>query len=101
MFLPQIVAEHLVSQVKAEVKIQSMCGHHPFIVNAPFYWQTHKQLYLVSQYYPGGELLDLIRQYNGPFPEPVVRIYVAEIALALGKYNWSLVKTIVAFARYK
>ncbi|KAI5716265.1 hypothetical protein M8J76_003687 [Diaphorina citri] len=79
----QILAEDLIAQVKAEVKIQSMCGHHPFIVNAPFYWQTHKQLYLVSQYYSGGELLDLIREYNRPFPEPVVRIYVAEIALAL------------------
>uniref|UniRef100_A0A8D8W4Y1 Serine/threonine-protein kinase S6KL n=1 Tax=Cacopsylla melanoneura TaxID=428564 RepID=A0A8D8W4Y1_9HEMI len=79
----QILSEDLVAQVKAEVKIQSMCGHHPFIVNAPFYWQTHKQLYLVSQYYEGGELLDLIRSYNGPFPEPVVKIYVAEMALAL------------------
>ncbi|KAL1450465.1 hypothetical protein WDU94_002831 [Cyamophila willieti] len=33
----QILSEDLVAQVKAEVKIQSMCGHHPFIVNAPFY----------------------------------------------------------------
>jgi len=32
--------------VKDEVGIQSMCGHNPFIVNCPFFWQSRKQLFI-------------------------------------------------------
>lgn len=35
-------------------------------------------------YIPGGELFSLVDKY-GCLPEEVVRIYVAEIALAIGK----------------
>lgn len=38
----------------------------------------------VSQYMPCGELLKLWQEY-GSLPEEIVRLYVAEIALALGK----------------
>ena len=39
----------------------------------------------VTQFIGGGELYSLIQEY-GCLSEDVVRIYVAEIALALGKY---------------
>ncbi|XP_063226239.1 serine/threonine-protein kinase S6KL isoform X2 [Bacillus rossius redtenbacheri] len=78
----QIIADRAVQQVKDEVHIQSVCGHHPFIVNCPFYWQNRKRLFIVSNYVPGGELLKLCQEY-GPLPEELVKIYVAEIALAL------------------
>jgi serine/threonine protein kinase len=38
----------------------------------------------VSEFVSGGELLDLCQSY-GILPEELVRIYVAEISLALGK----------------
>lgn len=38
----------------------------------------------VSNYVSGGELLSLCQQY-GPLPEELAAIYIAEIALALGK----------------
>jgi serine/threonine protein kinase len=38
----------------------------------------------VSEYMPGGELLGLWQQY-GALPEPLVQVYIAEIALAIGK----------------
>ncbi|KAJ4439210.1 hypothetical protein ANN_07329 [Periplaneta americana] len=78
----QIISENAVQQVKDEVSIQSMCGHNPFVVNCPFYWQGRKQLFIVSEYMPGGELLDLC-QHCTVLPEELVRIYVAEIALAI------------------
>ncbi|XP_071447055.1 serine/threonine-protein kinase S6KL isoform X2 [Hetaerina americana] len=78
----QIIADNAIKQVKDEVMIQSMCGHHPFIVNCPFFWQSKKQLFIVSTFIPGGELLRLWNNY-GPLPEEVVKIIIAEIALAL------------------
>lgn len=78
----QIISENAVQQVKDEVGIQSMCGHNPFIVNCPFFWQSRKQLFIVSDFVTGGELLELCQSY-GLLPEELVRIYVAEISLAI------------------
>lgn len=78
----QIVANNAIQQVKDEVKIQQLCGHHPFIVNCPYYWQSRKKLYIVSDFISGGELLKLLQDV-GRLPDDVVRIYVAEIALAI------------------
>ncbi|XP_059488241.1 serine/threonine-protein kinase S6KL isoform X2 [Neocloeon triangulifer] len=78
----QLISESGVNQVKNEVSIQSMCGHHPFILNCPFYWQSRKKLFIVSEYMPGGELLALWQKY-GALPQELSRIYIAELALAL------------------
>lgn len=78
----KVIGESAIQQVKDEARIQSTCGHNPFIVNCPFYWQSRKQLYIVSDFVSGGELLDLCRTI-GAFPEPLVQIYIAELALAL------------------
>lgn len=94
-----------------------MVGHHPFIVNSTHRWQGRKTLYIrmfllfvflpllyisneytimfltkvnniaVTDYVSGGELFSLVEKYNC-LPEKVVRIYVAEIALAIGKINF-------------
>ncbi|XP_020286242.1 serine/threonine-protein kinase S6KL-like [Pseudomyrmex gracilis] len=77
-----IVAENAVMQAKQEVAIQRMVGHHPFIVNSIHRWQGRKTLYILMDYIPGGELFSLVDKY-GCLPEEVVRIYVAEIALAI------------------
>ncbi|XP_049861963.1 serine/threonine-protein kinase S6KL [Schistocerca gregaria] len=78
----QILSQNAVEQVKDEVRIQSVCGHHPFIVNCPYFWQNRKRLFIVTDYIAGGELLRICQDY-GPLPEELVRVYVAEIALAL------------------
>ncbi|XP_014484143.1 PREDICTED: serine/threonine-protein kinase S6KL isoform X2 [Dinoponera quadriceps] len=77
-----IVAENAVIQAKQEVAIQRMVGHHPFIVNSTHRWQGRKTLYILTDYIPGGELYSLVEEY-GCLPENVVRIYVAEVALAI------------------
>ncbi len=48
-------------------------------------WQSRSQLYTVLQYVMGyGDLYTLWRDY-GPFDEDAVRIYAAEISLAIGQ----------------
>ncbi|XP_072161707.1 serine/threonine-protein kinase S6KL isoform X3 [Bemisia tabaci] len=78
----QIINDKAVQQVKNEVKIQSMCGHHPFVVNCPYYWQTKRELFIVSDYVEGGELSDLLNKF-APFSDELAKIYIAELALAI------------------
>lgn len=78
----KIIAENCVKQAKEEVAIQRMVGHHPFIVNSIHRWQSRKTLYILMDYISGGELLSLVEEF-GCLSEEVVRIYVAEIALAI------------------
>ncbi|KAF7274285.1 hypothetical protein GWI33_013047, partial [Rhynchophorus ferrugineus] len=42
----KILTENSVKQVKEEVQIQKICGHHPFIVNCVLNWQSRKQLFI-------------------------------------------------------
>ncbi|XP_034182384.1 ribosomal protein S6 kinase like [Osmia lignaria lignaria] len=78
----KVVAENGIMQAKQEVSIQKLVGHHPFILNCSHRWQGRKTLYILTDYINGGELFSLIEQH-GSLPENVVRIYVAEIALAI------------------
>ncbi|XP_074643280.1 serine/threonine-protein kinase S6KL-like isoform X2 [Tubulanus polymorphus] len=78
----QVIIEGAVKQSKDEATIQYMVGHHPFIVKAHWYWQSRKLLYIVSDYVPNGELFTLW-QYHGAFPENLVKLYIAELALVI------------------
>ncbi|CAG9561775.1 unnamed protein product [Danaus chrysippus] len=78
----QVVSDNAVRQVKEEARIQAAVGHHVFIAGSVSRWQTKKRLYIVSEYIPGGELLALIEKY-GKLPENLVKIFLAEIAIAL------------------
>ncbi|XP_050684701.1 serine/threonine-protein kinase S6KL isoform X2 [Leptidea sinapis] len=78
----QIVSENAIGQVKEEARIQSAIGHHIFIAGAVSRWQTKKRLYIVSEYIPCGELLALLEKYS-TLPEELVKIFVAEIAIAI------------------
>ncbi|CAG9863547.1 unnamed protein product [Phyllotreta striolata] len=78
----KVVKDNSVQQVKDEVQIQRICGHHPFIVNCPVNWQSRKRLYIVTDFVEGGELFALIKTYL-TLPVELVRLYVAQIALAI------------------
>jgi serine/threonine protein kinase len=56
--------------------------HHPFIVNLEFAFQTPSKFYLGIEYAPGGELFYQIQQ-RGELPFEDIRIYMAEICLAI------------------
>lgn len=53
---------------------------------------------LVFEYKSGGELLHLIEKY-GPLSEEIARIYVAEIAVAIGIWFTTLYRFV--FGSYK
>ncbi|EAY18850.1 AGC family protein kinase [Trichomonas vaginalis G3] len=59
-----------------------MKAHHPFIVQLFFAFQNPSKFYLGLEYVPGGELFYHLTK-RGTFPINEVRLYSAEIALAL------------------
>ncbi|XP_041782886.1 ribosomal protein S6 kinase-related protein isoform X2 [Anopheles merus] len=74
-----IVLSDAVGQVRDEVKIQTVCGHHPFIVPCVDYWQDRTRLFLLSEFFSNGELFHRLKS----FTSQLVQLYVAELALAI------------------
>merc|ERR1719192_1873480 len=77
-----IIARNQVEHTKAERKILQTLDH-PFLMNLRFAFQTKEKLYLVLDYVRGGELFFHLKN-NRRFTEDVAKLWVAEIALALG-----------------
>ncbi|KAL9885574.1 ribosomal protein S6 kinase like isoform 3-T4 [Glossina fuscipes fuscipes] len=75
----KIIAESSVQQIKNEVDIQKVCGHYPFIVRQIDIWQNRHNLHILSEYVPNGELFSKICTFS----LDLIRLYLAEIALAL------------------
>ncbi|XP_067640585.1 serine/threonine-protein kinase S6KL-like isoform X2 [Eurosta solidaginis] len=75
----RIIEENSVQQIKDEADIQKLCGHHPFIVQQVDSWQNRRNLHILSEYVPNGELFSKITHFS----LDLVRLYLAEIALAI------------------
>lgn len=56
--------------------------NHPFLMRLYAAFQTYENLYLVLEYIPGGELFFHLRK-RGSFPEQIVRLYAAQLLLAI------------------
>jgi len=77
-----IIARNQVEHTKAERKIlQSL--QHPFLMTLRYAFQSKEKLYFVLDYLRGGELFFHLKK-NRRFTEEVARIWIAQIALALG-----------------
>lgn len=57
--------------------------HHPFLMALRFAFQSKDKLYMVLDYFPGGELYFHLKQQRR-FSEEIARLWVAEVALAFG-----------------
>ena len=55
---------------------------HPFIVSLRYAFQTPEKLYIILDYFTGGELFFHLKS-TGRFPEKRAKFYAAEIALAI------------------
>lgn len=55
---------------------------HPFIVRLRYAFQNSENLFLIMDYYPGGDLGNALNQ-EGSFTESRAKNYIAEIVLAL------------------
>ncbi|XP_055373325.1 ribosomal protein S6 kinase alpha-5 [Condylostylus longicornis] len=71
-------AEH----TKTERQVLELIRSSPFLVEMHYAFQTEERLYLVLDYVSGGELFTHLYK-NEHFTEDEVRIYIAEIVLAL------------------
>jgi serine/threonine protein kinase len=70
-----------IQHTKTERKILEFVNH-PFIVSLKFAFQSETKLYLVMDYYNGGELFYHLRK-NKRFNEKESRFYLAQIILAI------------------
>ena len=77
-----IIARNQVEHTRAERQILQQL-QHPFLMTLRYAFQSKTKLYFVLDYYQGGELFFHLKQKRR-FSESVARLYVAEIALALG-----------------
>ncbi|XP_006821121.1 ribosomal protein S6 kinase-related protein-like [Saccoglossus kowalevskii] len=77
-----VIKNDIVKQCKQEALIQSVLCRHPFIITAMYMWQTRTHLFLVTDYLDHGDLFTLWAMEHY-FTEDIVRIYAAELALAL------------------
>ena len=70
-----------IQHTKTERKILEFVNH-PFIVSLKFAFQSDTKLYLVMDYYNGGELFYHLRK-NNRFNEEQAKFYLAQIILAI------------------
>jgi serine/threonine protein kinase len=77
----QLLARKQVAHTQTERKVLEEIDN-PFIVSLRFAFQTSDKLYMILDYFTGGELFFHLKQ-NGRFPEDRARFYAAEIVLAL------------------
>lgn len=75
----EIINGNAIRQLKDEVDIQTICGHHPFVAKCITYWQSKTKVFLLSNFYENGELFQKFKK----IPLELVRLYIAEISLAL------------------
>ena len=84
--LKQLNKEFLVKQKQlkyaiGECKILAYLNH-PFIIKMNFAFQTPKNLYMVLDYCPNGDLMTHLGEKTR-FPEAVCRFFIAEVILAI------------------
>lgn len=70
-----------IEHTKTEKKVLEIVDH-PFIVSLKYAFQTPKKLYLIMEYYSGGELFYLLK-HCGRFNEKEAKFYFAQIVLVI------------------
>jgi len=80
-----LVARQQVDHTKAERDILENI-QHPFLMGLRYAFQTPSKLYMVMDYFKGGELFYHLKNKRR-FSEAEAKIFVAEVALALGKLH--------------
>ncbi|NXT33266.1 CTRO kinase, partial [Pelecanoides urinatrix] len=77
-----LLAQEHVSFFEEERSILSQ-STSPWIPQLQYAFQDRKNLYLVMEYQPGGDLLSLLNRYEDQLGESMVQFYLAELVLAI------------------
>lgn len=64
-----------------------MFGNRQFITNLHFAFQDDSNLYLVMDYYCGGDLLTLLSKFEDRLPEEMTKFYIAEMIIAISSVH--------------
>ncbi|XP_077995775.1 citron Rho-interacting kinase-like [Glandiceps talaboti] len=56
---------------------------NPWITSLQYAFQDQKNLYLVMEFHPGGDLLSLLSRYDDIFEESMAKFYMAEMVVAI------------------
>lgn len=62
---------------------QILLHSQPWLTSMYTCFQDEECLYLLMEYYPGGDLLTLLSKYDGIFDEDMARFYLMEVVLAV------------------
>jgi len=80
-----LVARKQVAHTQTERKVLENIDH-PFIVSLRYAFQTQDKLYMILDYFTGGELFFHLKN-TGRFKEYRAKFYAAEITLALQRLH--------------
>ena len=58
-------------------------GSSEWITSLHYAFQDSINLYLIMDYYPGGDLMTLISKFDDQLPENMARFYIAEMVIAI------------------
>ncbi|KXS21365.1 kinase-like protein [Gonapodya prolifera JEL478] len=72
----------LLAHVRAERDVLAESAETPWVVQLYFSFQDEHYLYLVMEFCPGGDMMNMLIKYD-TFPEDVTRFYMAECVLAI------------------
>ena len=87
----QLVARKQVAHTKTERKVLEDISH-PFVCHLKYAFQTDSKLYMILEYFNGGELFFHLKS-NGRFQEERAKFYAAEIVCALECLHKHTVRT--------
>ena len=85
MLKEAMIMKNQVSHIRAERDLLTG-SENPWIVSLHYSFQDERNLYMVLEYLPGGDLMGLLMREN-TFPELAARQYVAEIASAIASVH--------------
>ena len=85
MLKEAMIMKNQVGHIRAERDLLTGT-ENPWIVSLQYSFQDERNLYMVLEYLPGGDLMGLLMKEN-TFPEMATRQYVAEIASAIASVH--------------
>lgn len=81
----EMVKKNQVAHIRAERDVLALADN-PWVVRLQYSFQDDKNLYLVMEYLPGGDLMTILMKYD-ILTEDQTRFYIAETALAINSVH--------------
>jgi protein-serine/threonine kinase len=82
----EMLKKDQVAHVRAERDVLVQSTHSPWVVTLISSFQDPKYLYLVMEYLPGGDMMNMLIKYD-VFTEDQTRFYIAETLLAIASVH--------------